>query len=71
VPQAAALDRLLETKGFGLDAVVELRVDESALLQRVETRVAEMRSRGEDVRIDDTPEVLPCGCEPTARRPRR
>src|SRR5262249_4397314 len=41
-----------------LDAVVELRVNESALLQRVETRVAEMRARGEDVRIDDTPEVL-------------
>jgi adenylate kinase len=41
-----------------LDAVVELRVNESALLQRVETRVAEMRARGEEVRIDDTPEVL-------------
>ena len=38
--------------------MVELRVNESALLQRVETRVAEMRARGEDVRIDDTPEVL-------------
>jgi adenylate kinase len=41
-----------------LDAVIELRVNESALLQRVETRVAEMRARGEEVRIDDTPEVL-------------
>src|ERR1700710_962572 len=41
-----------------LDAAVELRVNESALLQRVETRVAEMRARGEEVRIDDTPEVL-------------
>src|SRR3981189_1593858 len=41
-----------------LDAVIELRVNESALLQRVENRVAEMRARGEDVRIDDTPEVL-------------
>jgi adenylate kinase len=27
-------------------------------LQRVETRVAEMRARGEEVRIDDTQEVL-------------
>jgi adenylate kinase len=27
-------------------------------LDRVETRVAEMRARGEEVRIDDTPEVL-------------
>ena len=58
VPQAEALDELLKNKHIKLDAVVELRVNESALLQRVETRVAEMRARGEDVRIDDTPEVL-------------
>jgi adenylate kinase len=58
VPQAEALDELLKKKHIKLDAVVELRVNESALLQRVETRVAEMRARGEDVRIDDTPEVL-------------
>ena len=38
--------------------MIELRVNESALLQRVETRVAEMRARGEEVRVDDTPEVL-------------
>src|ERR1035441_3298858 len=58
VPQAQALDELLKKKHIKLDAVVELRVNESALLQRVETRVAEMRARGEEVRIDDTPEVL-------------
>src|SRR5262245_36903277 len=58
VPQAAALDELLKKKHIKLDAVVELRVNESALLQRVETRVAEMRARGEEVRVDDTPEVL-------------
>ncbi len=58
VPQAAALDELLKKKHIKLDAVIELRVNESALLQRVETRVAEMRARGEDVRVDDTPEVL-------------
>ena len=58
VPQAEALDELLKKKNIKLDAVVELRVNESALLQRVETRVAEMRARGEDVRTDDTPEVL-------------
>jgi adenylate kinase len=58
VPQAEALDALLKRKHIKLDAVVELRVNESALLQRVETRVAEMRARGENVRIDDTPEVL-------------
>jgi adenylate kinase len=58
VPQAQALDDLLKKKHIRLDAVVELRVNESALLARVETRVAEMMARGEEVRIDDTPEVL-------------
>jgi len=58
VPQAEALDELLKKKHMKLDAVVELRVNESALLQRVENRVAQMRARGEEVRIDDTPEVL-------------
>jgi adenylate kinase len=58
VRQAEALDELLKKKHMKLDAVIELRVNESALLERVETRVAEMRARGEEVRIDDTPEVL-------------
>src|SRR6201991_3555635 len=58
VPQAEALDELLKKKHIKLNAVVELRVNESALLARVESRVAEMRARGEEVRIDDTPEVL-------------
>jgi len=58
VPQAAALDELLKKKHLKLDAVIELRVNESALLERVETRAAETRARGEEVRIDDTPEVL-------------
>jgi adenylate kinase len=58
VPQAQALDDLLKKKHMKLDAVVELRVNESALLARVESRVAEMLARGEEVRIDDTPEVL-------------
>jgi len=58
VPQAEALDALLKQKHMKLDAVIELRVNESALLQRVETRVAEMLARGEEVRVDDTPEVL-------------
>src|ERR1700719_3555540 len=58
VPQAEALDELLKKKRLKLDAVIELRVNESALLQRVENRAAERRARGEEVRIDDTPEVL-------------
>jgi adenylate kinase len=58
VPQAQALDELLKKKRLKLDAVIELRVNESALLERVENRAAEMRARGEEVRVDDTPEVL-------------
>jgi adenylate kinase len=58
VPQAEALDQLLDSKKLNLDAAIELRVDERALLQRVESRVAEMKARGEQVRSDDTPEVL-------------
>jgi adenylate kinase len=58
VPQAEALDDLLRKKRLKLEAVIELRVNESALLQRVENRAAETRARGEQVRVDDTPEVL-------------
>jgi adenylate kinase len=58
VRQAEALDELLKHKHMKLDGVIELRVNESALLERVETRAAETRARGEEVRIDDTSEVL-------------
>ncbi|TAI67041.1 adenylate kinase, partial [Bradyrhizobium sp. Leo170] len=58
VPQAEALDDLLKKKRLKLDAVVELRVNENALLERVEKRATETRARGEEVRADDTPEVL-------------
>src|SRR5947207_15240318 len=46
VPQAVALDRMLKDKGLKLDAVVELRVDEGILLDRIETRIADMKARG-------------------------
>ena len=58
VPQAEALDRLLAERGLKLDAVVELKVDEGILLDRIEARVAGMTARGEPVRADDTAEVL-------------
>jgi adenylate kinase len=38
--------------------VLELRVDEAALLKRIETRVAEMSARGEPLREDDNADVL-------------
>jgi adenylate kinase len=58
VPQAQALDRMLREKSLKLDAVVELKVDEEILLRRVETRVAQMRARGETVRADDNAQAL-------------
>ncbi len=58
VGQAEALDKLLASKGIKLDAVVELKVNEGALLKRIETRIAEMTARGETVRADDNPEAL-------------
>jgi adenylate kinase len=58
VPQAAALDRILKTKGLAIDAVVELRVDEAALIKRIESRIAEMKARGEVLREDDNADIL-------------
>ena len=58
VPQARALDEMLADRDIGLDAVIELRVDEDALVRRIESRIAEMKARGEPLREDDNPEVL-------------
>lgn len=56
--QAVALDRMLAERGLSLDAVVELRVDEAALIRRIESRIAAMKAQGEGLRDDDSPEVL-------------
>ena len=58
VPQAEALDRMLKTKGQRLDAVLELKVDPSVLLRRIESRIEQMKLRGEALRADDNPEIL-------------
>jgi adenylate kinase len=58
VPQAEALDRMLDAKAAKLDAVIELKVDEDSLLKRIESRVAESAARGETLRPDDNPDVL-------------
>jgi adenylate kinase len=58
VPQAVALDRLLQEKGLKLDGVIELKVDEGRLLDRIATRVGEMKARGEPVRPDDNPQAF-------------
>ena len=58
VPQAEALDRMLGEKGLVLDGVIELKVDDAMLLDRIEKRVHETIARGEPVRADDNPETL-------------
>lgn len=58
VAQAEALERMLAQHGLKLDAVVQIKVDEEALLARVDNRVREMRAAGQAVREDDGPEVL-------------
>lgn len=56
VAQAEALRELLARKGIGLDAVVELVVDENALVDRMRKRVEETLAAGKPVRADDNPE---------------
>lgn len=56
--QAEALDRMLDGKGLKLDAVLELRVDQSKLVDRIVRRAEEARAAGQPVRKDDDPEVF-------------
>lgn len=56
--QADALGRLLEETGMKLDAVIELQVDDEALVGRIVKRAEESRAAGQEVRRDDTPEVF-------------
>ena len=56
--QADALGALLAETGTALDAVIELRVDDAALVGRIVKRAEETRAAGLPVRPDDTPEVF-------------
>ncbi|MGH6794994.1 MAG: adenylate kinase [Methylocella sp.] len=58
VRQAEALAKMLGAKNLDLDAVIELKVDEAALLARIAARVEETLACGGTVRADDTPEAF-------------
>jgi adenylate kinase len=58
VAQAGALDRELAARGIGLDAVLELEVDEDVLLVRIKGRAEEAGNKGQPVRRDDNPDVF-------------
>ena len=58
VAQAEALDAMLKDKGMNLDAVIELEVDQDALVHRIVNRAEEAKAAGQPVRKDDDPEVF-------------
>jgi len=55
IAQAEALDRLLAGRKQRIDAVIELKVDDEALVGRMESRIHENPG---SARADDTPETL-------------
>ncbi|MGW9333468.1 adenylate kinase [Bosea sp. NPDC055594] len=56
--QAEALDEMLASKGLKLDKVLELKVDQSKLVDRIVRRAEEAKAAGQPVRKDDDPEVF-------------
>ena len=56
--QAEALDDLLKAEGLALDAVIELKVDDETLVQRVVGRAEEARAAGQKARADDTADAM-------------
>ncbi len=56
--QAKALDNMLIKKGKKLDLVIELKVDETILFDRIRGRAAEAAGKTGAVRADDSEETL-------------
>jgi adenylate kinase len=58
VAQAEAFDAMLAEKGLKLDSVIEFKVNEGELVDRIVKRAKETEARGEQVRKDDNPDVF-------------
>ncbi|MGO4573712.1 adenylate kinase [Microvirga sp. 2TAF3] len=58
VAQAESFDAMLAEKGLKLDAVIEFKVNEAELVDRIVKRAKETEARGEPVRKDDNPDVF-------------
>lgn len=58
IAQADALDDILLTEELDLDCVLELKIDEEALVDRILNRANDARANGHIVRADDTEEAL-------------
>jgi adenylate kinase len=56
--QADALDALLDEQGETLDAVIEMRVDDETLVDRIVGRAEEARAAGREARADDNAESV-------------
>lgn len=56
--QADALDALLDKTGETLDAVIEMRVEDDVLIQRILNRAEQARAACQPVRADDNAETL-------------
>lgn len=56
--QADAVQEMLAERGIGLDVVVELVVDDKALVGRIVKRAEDAKAAGQPVRRDDNPEVF-------------
>lgn len=56
--QADALSQLLTAKGRDLDVVIEIKVDDTILVSRIENRARETLAAGGTVRADDNADAL-------------
>jgi len=58
IPQAEALDQMLAKDGKQVVLVIDLKVEEKILYDRIDKRVADAKASGETIRPDDTHEVM-------------